>query len=154
MTIAYRPADERDRRTIADAWVASYRDANSAGCILVDDWYRYMIPTVNRIRERPDVTTTIAYETTDTERIADVYGFIVADVVERPPLVYYVFVKENYRRDGIARGLFAAIGVDPKLPFNYVCSTPWCTTLQRKIPMARWMPRLGRFPKSERRRTA
>lgn len=149
--IAHRPAEERDRRFIADAWASSYRDSDSAGCILVDDWYRVMIPTINRIRERPDVATTIAYETDDPNPGTNVYGFIVADVVEAPPLIYYLFVKKNMRRCGVARFLFSAIGVDPERPFGYVCSTPLQHKLRRKTPLARWTPKLGRFPKAERR---
>jgi hypothetical protein len=92
---------------------------------------------------------------------ADLLGFIVVDTVEKPALVYYVFAKEHYRRGGggriwrgpgLGRQLFAAAGVDPGQPFNFVCSTPICRMLERKIPMARWRPLLGRFPKSERRR--
>lgn len=37
------------------------------------------------------------------------------------------------------------------MPFNYVCSTPMVRTLARKIPLAKWQPLYGRFPKNERR---
>lgn len=150
--ISHRPADARDARFIAKSWVASYRDADTAGCIQVGDWYEVMIPQVLKIMCKPDVQTLVAYETTDIERVADLYGFITVDVVEFPPLVYYVFTKQNYRRSGIARGLFAAAGINPSGRFHYVCSTPMVSMLQRKIPMSRWTPKLGRFPKSERRK--
>lgn len=149
--ISHRPADERDAHTIADAWCASYRDAFTAGMIQVDDWYRIMIPQIAKVRARPDVRTLVAYETSDTDRVADVLGFLVFDVEERPPLVYYVFVKTGYRRAGVARGLFRAAGIDPAGPFNYVCNTPMQRHLARKTPLARWAPLLGRFPKDERR---
>ena len=152
MTLAHRPADAGDRRFIVSAWVSSFRDADAAGFIAVDDWHAVMVPQVERALTRPDVVATVAYEATDPDRGADLYGFIVADVAEHPALVYYVYTKQAYRRSGVARGMFAAVGIDPALPFHFVCSTPWCSTLERKIPMARWMPRLGRFPKSERRR--
>jgi GNAT superfamily N-acetyltransferase len=147
VSIAYRTADEFDQRLVVSAWVRSYRDADTAGFVQVDDWPAVMSDQVRKALARPDVVATVAYETEDTERLADLYGFIVADVVETPPLVYYVFTKQAYRRLGIARGLFAAIGVDPARAFNYVCSTPAVSQLRRKIPMARWTPRLGRHPK-------
>jgi hypothetical protein len=150
--ISHRPADERDLHFIADSWVGSWRDSNTTGCIQVEDWYPVMIPQVAKMRARPDVRTLIAYETGDAERIADIYGFIVADTEERPALVYYVFVKEGYRRAGIARGLFAAAGIDPAGPFDFVCSTPIVAQLRRKLLLARWRPLHGRFPKAERRR--
>jgi hypothetical protein len=158
--ISFRPAAPEDHVFIVDAWVASYRDAFTAGLIQVEDWYAVMIPQVEKAMRRPDVRATVACVDGPTDHVADLCGFIVADTDEAPPLVYYVFVKPHYRRagrgriwggDGIARGLFSAIGVDPAKPFNYVCSTPMCRTLERKIPTARWQPLLGRFPKSERR---
>lgn len=151
--IAHRAALPVDQRFIVGAWVGSFRDANTAGLIQVEDWYAVMIPQIAKVMARPDVTATVAYETLDPEPATNAYGFIVADVVEQPALVYYVYVKEPYRRSGIARGLFDAIGVDPARPFSYVCSTPMEAMLRRKVPMARWKPLLGRFPKNERRRT-
>lgn len=151
MTIGYRAALPVDQRFIVDAWVSSFRDAYTAGLIQVDDWYAVMIPQLTKAMARPDVTATVAYETDDDDASTNAYGFIVADVVEVPALVYYVYVKEPYRRSGIARGLFDAIAVDPARPFLYVCSTPMEAMLRRKIPMARWKPLLGRFPKNQRR---
>lgn len=148
--IAHRPADVGDHRFIVSSWVTSYRDADTSGFIQVEDWHALMYPQIEKALARPDVVATVAYETSDPDRGADLYGFIVADVTERPALVYYLYVKQAYRRSGIARGLFEAIGVDPARPFHYVCSTPMASLLQRKIPMSRWMPRLGKFPKSER----
>ncbi len=158
--IGYRTAELEDQRFIVDSWVGSYRDAFTAGIIQVEDWYAVMIPTVEKILAKPEVRTAVAYVSGVTDRVADLVGFIVADPSDTPPLVYYVFTKEHYRRagkgrlwggPGIARSLFAAAGIDPARPFNYVCSTPMCRTLERKIPLARWQPLLGRFPKSERR---
>ena len=151
MSIAHRAADERYRNFIVRSWLASYRDADSAGMVAVEDWYDVMTPQVVKVLDQPDVVATVAYETTNDDAGSNAYGFIVGDTSERPALVYYVFVKQPFRRSGVARGLFAAIGVDPEMPFHYVCSTPWVSRLQRKIPMSRWTPRAGRFPKHERR---
>lgn len=164
--IAYRaaelgdPADPPpDHAFIVDAWVRSYQHAFTAGMIQVEDWFGIMIPQVEKVLAKPDVRATVAY-VVGVDRVADLVGFIVADTVDRPPLVYYVFTKEHYRRAGrgrlwggrgIARGLFVAIGVDPSQPFNYVCSTPMCRQLARKIPLSRWQPELGRYPKHERK---
>lgn len=166
--IAFRPAElgthtepGPDRKFIVDSWAGSYRDAFTSGLIQVEDWYEIMIPQLGKVLARPDVVATVACIPTAPDRVADLVGFIVADTTERPPLIYYVFVKEHYRRagrgrlwggPGIGRGLFDAIGVNPSQPFNYVCSTPMCRTLARKIELSRWQPHLGRFPKAERRR--
>jgi hypothetical protein len=152
--ISHRPADlgfEPELRFICDSWVASYRDADTSGIIQVGDWYPVMIPQVIKILAKEDVRATVAYETSNPDRGSQAYGFIVADTVAAPALVYYVFVKSACRRGGVARGLFAAIGIDPTQRFNYVCSTPMAGLLRRKVPMAKWTPKLGRYPKHERR---
>jgi hypothetical protein len=167
--ITYRPADRGtpDARTvehnfIVDAWVRSYNDSWTNGIIQIEDWFPFMIPTVEKILDKPDVETVVACIPGVTDHIADVIGFIVADVLDVPPLVYYVFVKEHYRRCGrgrlwpgvgVGRGLFEAIGIDPARPMNYVCSTEMCRKLERKIPMSRWKQSFGRYPKHERRST-
>lgn len=161
--IDYRPADlaiESELRFIRDSWVSSYRNAKTAGVIQVEDWYAVMIPQVTKILSKPDVRTVVAVVPGVTDHIADLLGFITADTEERPALVYYVFVKEHYRRGGagrlwkgpgVGRGLFTAMGIDPARPFNYVTSTPMCRILERKIPMSRWERDYGIYPKSERR---
>ncbi len=149
MTIAHRPADAGDRNLIVKSWAASYRDSDTAGFFKARNWYAFVTAQIVETLAEPDVIATIAYETENDDPGSNAYGFIVADCSERPALVYYTYVKAPYRRSGIARGLLAAIGIDPAAPFDYVCSTPDVSLLERKIPLSRWMPRLGRYPKSE-----
>jgi hypothetical protein len=65
------------------------------------------------------------------------------------PLVHMVFVKQAYRRFGLARGLFAVAGVDPAARFLYSTKTSIVATLEqaRKIPNAKWSPLSARFEK-------
>lgn len=158
--IAFRPMAAADRHLVISAWTQSYRTAHTAGMIQDADWYRVMDEQVDKALGRPDVRTVVAYDPDETDHIADVHGFITADTLEKPPLVYYCYVKQAYRRagngrlwsgPGLARQLFAAVGIDPNMPFHYVCSTPMVRKLDRKIPLAKWTPLYGRFPKSERR---
>jgi hypothetical protein len=150
--IAYRPALAADLHFIVKGWTSSYRDSNSAGFIKARNWHRVMFAELTETLREPDVFATVAYETSNPDIHSNAYGFIVADTVDDPPLVYFCYVKGPYRRSGIARGLFHAIGVDPESRFQFVCSTPIVSQLQRKIPMSKWTPLLGRFPKSERRK--
>jgi len=151
--IEFRDATAADRHFVVSSWTQSYRTAFTAGFIQEEDWYRVMDEQVAKAMARPDVRTVVAAEG------GGLYGFITADVEERPALVYYVYVKAAYRRGGhgrlwdrgLARQLFAAVGVDPALPFHYVCSTPMVRTLERKIPMAAWRPLFGRFDKHKRK---
>lgn len=158
--IACRPMAAEDRHFVVSSWTQSYRTANTAGLIQDEDWYPIMDAQIGKVLDRPDVRTIVAAHPGSTDHVADLLGFLTVDTEERPALVYYVFVKLPYRRagngrlwsgPGVARQLFAAAGVDPSYPFFYVCSTPMARTLERKIPLARWRPLYGRFPKHERR---
>lgn len=151
--ISHRPAMSIDRNFICKSWLASYRDSNSAGMIQVDDWHSIMFQQVEKILALPDVQTVIAYEDRNPDHATNAYGFIVADTADKPPLVWYVFVKTAYRRSGIARGLLNAIGLKPTSRFNYACQTPIVISLSyaQKLPLAQWAPMLGRQRKSERR---
>ena len=158
--IAFRPATAEDRHFIVSSWTQSYKTAFTAGFIQEEDWYTVMDPQITKALDRPDVRTIVAHDPNATDHIADLAGFITADTNETPALVYYCYVKAAYRRaghgrlwqgPGLARQLFAAIGVDPSRPFGYVCSTQMVRTLERKIPMARWQPLWGRYSKATRK---
>lgn len=155
--ISYRPATDDDLHFIVSSWTQSYRDANTAGFIQIEDWYEIMDAQVAKALKRPDVRSIVACSSVDSTQI---HGFITADTEESPPLVYYVYVKKAYRRggrgrmwpgNGVARGLFAAMGINPAMPFFYVCETAAVVKLKRKIPIAKHMPNYGRFPKHERK---
>ncbi len=153
MGIAYRPAEPADRRFIVSTWAMSYQEADSAGMIAIEDWHKVMRPQINKVIDRPDARTIVAYETTDDGHEANLYGFITGEPDAKWPLVVYVYVKHAYRRAGVARGLFAALGVDPTRPFEYACRTRAVAEIYeaRKIPCAQWDPMSVRQPRKRDR---
>jgi GNAT superfamily N-acetyltransferase len=86
----------------------------------------------------------VAFEHSDVNFL---YGFISGDTSESVPAVYYVYIKEPYRRGGIATRLFEALGVRPTERFTYACRTAIVPTLSRSIPAARFNPAILRYPK-------
>lgn len=154
--IAHRPATAADRTFVADAWVSSYRTSYAAGLLDMASYHSIMWAQVERYIDRPDVRTVVACESKDPSFL---YGFICADPTPQveildggrqkswPAMVLYVFVKAGYRRSGIARGLFDAVGVDPSRPFLYACKTPIVGRVATKIPLAKWNPLVARFEK-------
>lgn len=142
----YRKATEADRIFVDYAWLDSYRWAHAAGMIHMDDWRDVMLPQISRVRNRPRAVTIVAEE---PDALA---GFICAEPSNDPPLVFYVYVKESYRKAGIARGLFKAAGVEPGDRFVYACKTPVISELVRKIPRARFDPYAARFDEYRPRR--
>jgi len=149
VTIAYRPALPEDRMFLVSNWSSSFKKSHHAGLIWTEDWADVMHKQINKALDRPCVRSVIAFENTDPRFL---YGFIVGDTTEATPIVYYVYVKEGFRKAGYARGLFAALGVVPEKAFTYVCKTSVVSRLVDKIPFGRHNPLEGRYPKEQRRR--
>jgi hypothetical protein len=161
MTIAYRGATHDDLRFVVSAWSTSYKNAHSAGMIHTDDWASVMRAQIERVIAAPHVRTLIAYESTDP---LSLYGFVVGDsrpvyalfpndpTSELVPVIFYVYVKEPYRRAGCARGLAEALGVTATQPFVYTCRTAVVSRLESTgvIARARWNPLIARSLQRER----
>ncbi len=120
--------------------------------IASEDWPTIMHPQIAKLIDRPTTRTLVALEPPDF-----LYGFISGDTSGSIPIIFYVYVKGPYRssdapggkRSGPrhARGLFAALGVDPARPFIYTCRTAVVTELAiaDKIPLARFKPGPARY---------
>lgn len=151
MTIAYRPALARDREFIIGAWESSYQDAHTSGMIRMESWARVMRPEVQAYLDRSYARTIVAYNPDDPGGVAELHGFISGEPDEKPPIVYYAYVIQPLRRSGIARRLFAELGVNPAKPFTYLCSTPIVPIISDRIPLARWRPNRARYSREARR---
>lgn len=146
--IVHRPATSDDLDFVIASWSSSYKTAHTAGLIHTDDWADVMHRQIGRVLERPDARTLVAFEKSDPDFL---YGFISGDTSDAIPVVFYVYVKEAYRREKIGSGLFAALGVEPLHRFVYCCKTGVVTKLTHKIPNARFNNNEARFPKDARR---
>ena len=163
MTVAYRAMDSRDERFVLDSWSKSYRESDYAGLIQASDWFPIMLGQLAKVLRIPTVQVRVAYDPSDAERVADIYGWLCFDRYQLDvPLVYYAFVKSAYRRRGITRELFRVSGVDVDRPFVYVCRTYMlddtglhgmsrpdstrspCDQPLRAAPYAHFRPRAGR----------
>lgn len=157
MKIAFRPAvTEADRRFVIASWLDASRTSYSSGLIAMADWYDVMWPQYAKVLDRPGMRSLVAYEATDPDFA---YGFLVADPSEQrvperdgsvrwwPALVMFCFVKQGYRRSGIARRLFAEMDINLDEPFLYGCNTQTASRLSAKAPKARFNPLVARFDK-------
>lgn len=159
MKVGVRPCETASDRTfVISSWLDASRTSYSSGLIAMEDWYTVMWPQYEKARARDGMQTLVAFEETDPDFT---YGFIVADPTEQrvrerdqsirwwPALVLFVFVKQNFRREGVARRLFEAVGIDPRKPFLYACNTQQASRLTHKVPQARFNPLVARFPKEK-----
>ncbi len=160
MKVAFRSAvSAEDRKFAISSWLDGQRFTHTAGLVQMDDFYDVMWPQYEKALAREGMRTVVAFEETDPSFL---YGFIAADPGDQrvpehngsvrwwPGLVLFVFVKQNYRREGIARRLFAEVGIDPKQAFLYASNTPQATRLESKFPLAKFKPIVARFPKEKR----
>lgn len=148
--IAIRASEARDERFVIASWLSSWRDSYSAGLIQDADWFTVMWPQLEKLLARPGVRCLVAADTDEPEHVADLFGFVAADTSRPTPLLLYVYVKQAYRRAGLARRLLEAVGVDPGGRFEYACKQPLPAALFAKVPYARWNPLAARYPKRER----
>lgn len=150
------PAGERcpdrcERNFVLSGWSSSFKHSRDAGMITSDNWVAVMHAEIAAITARPECRVLVAHGQDE-----DTYlGFIAGEPEER--VVYYCFVKGLYRRRGLARALFKALGVDPASRFAYPCTTSILddreTLLRRKIPLAHRDQSVARYPKSQRHRS-
>ena len=139
--ISHRLLTPDDRRFVVSAWSASYKDSHSAGMIGTLRWADVMHAEIARVIDQPEAKTLVAYAKDDP---SFVYGFISGD--PESSVVYYCYTKAAFRRQGIARKLFTALGVDPECHFTYACRTAVVSRLAGKIPAARFDPSVARYP--------
>lgn len=135
---AYRLADSEDRAFILSGWSASLRMSRDVQLITMADWADIMRPVIAKVLDRPDVVTVIAHSSV-------LCGFICAE----PGYVYYVYVAQPFRRNGLARRLLASVNIDPESHFSYACRTKGSWEVRSKIPLAKYDPYRARFPKDE-----
>ena len=155
-TCATLPVTERcpaacDLRFVVSGWSSSFKDSDESGMLTSEDYSDIMHGQIKRITAREECRVLLIEDHV-------LLGFIAAEPSER--VVYYCFVKDEYRRNGIAGALFKALGIDPKSPFAYPANTMMLTggyddgpRLVQKIPLARRDPSVARYPKAERRRS-
>lgn len=164
MKLAFRPASPDERRClcpgrpedspgcspIVSLWSSTYKDSDFGGLIWHEDWATVMHAQITKIIAKQNRTAIVAVEKTDPTFL---YGFIVGDLTCNVPVVDYVAVKESYRKHGIARALFAELGVSTSERFVYSCRN-WIVSklVPTKTPLARLDREQAIYPKNTRRR--
>jgi GNAT superfamily N-acetyltransferase len=144
-----RPEDSPGCSPIVSLWSATYKDSDFGGLIWHDDWADIMHRQITKIIANQNRTAIIALAHDDPTFF---YGFIVGDMTGNVPVVDYVAVKEPYRKQGIARALFAELGVSTSERFVYSCRNWFASKLSSKVPLARLDREQAIYPKKTRRR--
>jgi hypothetical protein len=149
---AVRAAKASDSAFILDAWVESFRESHSAGVIPMPMYRRVYKEAIAWLLARDGMELLVACNPLDEDQV---FGFLAHElgVIDRAthrdiPALHYLFVKQPFRRLGIARQLLAASAVNTAQPFYASFKTAVATELARSKRLAvKWNPLFARFPK-------
>jgi GNAT superfamily N-acetyltransferase len=150
--VTIRPYDSSlDLRFVRSGWAASQRMTRDIPLIPHAMWREdFWHPVVEFHLTRPAVRTLISVGDEDMQR-----GFIsyepprVDAGLQMPAYVLYAYVAQPYRKQGDARALFEAAGIDPLSAFAYACRTKASWMLRKKVPHAVYDPMRARFAQKE-----
>lgn len=166
-SLAFRLATEADLPLIVGSWVDSYRDAHACGPIPMPEYDATMTHWVRDwYLQRPGVKVWVAYHPEETsESKADLYGWCVVEHNIKLPrrvrengryhtvmeevdelLLHYVYVKKDYRGEGLARMLLKKAGIDVNYPYLYLFKTGVVKDCSL-FANGKWVPLLGRHAK-------
>jgi hypothetical protein len=115
-----RPIRPTDVAFVTESWMRS-ASQTVIGRDSGPGYIREMKRTIRDILARPTVTPVVACDLEDKDAI---YGYCVADL-EAPPVVYYLYVKAEARRFGIARGLLGGLLAGQRVEYTHRPSVPF-----------------------------
>lgn len=164
----HRPALPRDAAFVVDSWSDSYRTSYAAGLSPMPLYQKHIRESLAWLFTERKPQVLIAYRPDGTGY--DIYGWIcfergltapqqvreggkfVTRVMPIGVVVHYLYVKEAYRRLGIARYLFKVAGIDLRSDWIFSCKTAASERITKRLaPHARWNPLLARFPNTGQR---
>lgn len=118
-----------DAPFVFSGWVESFRSAHAAGPIPSDMYRTLYREILRRVLDRSRVV--VAY---NLDRPTQLFGFAVRDREDdqERPVLHYVFVKQFFRRNGVARYLVQELGISTRDPFVYTFKSQAAKTIARK----------------------
>jgi GNAT superfamily N-acetyltransferase len=148
----YRPARDSDRQFIISGGSSSLRMTRDLPLITMEDYAGIMHGQFAKALVRDGVQTIVAEGSVLAGFITFERGAHVIDergVLEVVDYVYYVYVAKPFRRNGVARELFEAAGIDPMSRFHYAARTKWSWELRNRVPNARYSSLYARYSPEE-----
>ena len=130
--------DRAELPFVLDGFLSSYKHSHFRGLICDEDWWPVMAPQVEKMIARDGWGCVVAFDADAQPGAGDLLGFAFGSA----EAIGYVYVKQPFRRSGIARLLIErGLGVDTSSRFVYCAKTPIVSKLLDKAPMARFDPR-------------
>lgn len=144
-----RPLDEV---FITSSWVSSFKWSKHVGVIPNHAYHDIYESVVGEILDRKGIEVAVAVNPEEPDPRYEIYGYIVAETGFKRPVVHYLYVKEVFRNQGVARSLLAHAGIDHYRWFYYTFKTDVATRLcEPEHGSSRYNgahnPQLARYPK-------
>jgi GNAT superfamily N-acetyltransferase len=150
--LAHRPATAIDLPFIMSSWLRSFKTSHFAGPIPNDIYWDTYRLAAERILSRPAARLLVAVNPSERDPEHELYGWLAMEPGE-PPVVHYVYVKQAFRRMGVARSLLRAASINLSAPFVYTYRTRDVAAVIRHARLlARHDPHLVRRPTDEEMR--
>ncbi len=130
--ILIRPYEPEDQALIFSSWLQSYWDGLVRYLLPVakTTYYGEQHRLIDRAFHRPGTVTVIAASSAEPHVII---GWLMAERTPKAEILHYVYVKEPFRRLGIARTMLSAVGKG-------------LATLQYTHTTKRWQQIMQRYP--------
>lgn len=135
---SYRGLQASDVEMVLKTWIGTYRNSLHAGVIPNNRFTEITTDAINQLFKRG--AQGLAAVNPDCPE--HILGYVVSEVTRMgEPVCHYVFVRDLYRRQGMAKELLKKAGVDPSEPFLYTFRTSCASWFGKK---AKYVPVIAR----------
>lgn len=128
--VRLRPATESDVNFIFKSWLRCYRHSfNTRGCEN-PVFFAQHHKLIEGLCKKASIVIACNHDD-----ISQIYGFICSEMVDNLPVIHFVYVKEMFRRMGVAALLAENAGFKREAPVFYTHRTYSSEGLEKKFAM-------------------
>lgn len=130
--VRLRPVTDSDLPFVFHSWLRSYRMSEFAKELHNQVYFPQHHKVIEGLLQR--CGGVVACDPLDSTQL---YGYVVAEVIDECPVVHYCYIKEPFRKMGVAHLLLTAanVGWKPDAAFCYTHKTYQSTRLEKRYPM-------------------
>lgn len=137
--MVFRKAELKDKNFIFGSWLKSFRRSSDVHGVPNNIYFMNQHKTIEILLARANCL--LICDPNDPEII---YGYLVSEVVEKVPVIHWLYVKHLYRGLGLAKRLMAQAGIDKNMPFCYTHNSSPAVQVAHKNPNIIFNPYLLR----------
>ncbi len=128
--IRLRPGTEADAPFIFNSWLKCNRHSRFALQMQNEVYFTQHHKLIEGLLRHCSVV--IACNPND---IAQIYGYAVGEKIDGHSVIHFIYVKESYRKLGIALTLLQSVGYELGLPYFFTQKTHGAEKYEKRFPM-------------------